>query len=369
MKALDQRYLSVYEALKADRGTPPPGEAFDLAIKKRAIDEFLNDESVSIDDLSETIDGYEDLIQKLKEVRSEARSPAPGQVSADGPKDHRSEALNKIFALQAAADGAVLGFRSEHLEAGLLDMSEVESWLEQAAQADGAATVWITVPAEALNQAEIPLETDLDRLPGYVEKLELLRYVADKARYTRSIPVRTEGVLAELAEISSRIAARYGWDEAATTTFILTGLLPIPRGIRADTTEPWPWPEARRRITLEVPLDATPSEVANLYRRLRDHMLGDEPRSRKSLTQRSADLAVFAAEHSSGHTWEEARKNWNRQHRDASEDQYTDSARFIRDSRSGYERVTGTSLEWSGKERSAAAGRSESDAGGRGPKE
>jgi hypothetical protein len=77
--------------------------------------------------------------------------------------------------------------------------------------------------------------------------------------------------------------------------------------------------------------------------RISAHMLAS---STRSLTERSADLAVFAAQHSSGYTWEEARKIWNHRHRKTSSYLASNPAQFVRDSRSAYERVTGEELDW-----------------------
>ena len=129
---------------------------------------------------------------------------------------------------------------------------------------------------------------------------------------------------------------------------MITDHPPAAVGIKAREVEPWPRPKASRRIEPDLPLSATKEEVADRYVQVRDEMLRDEPRSRRSLTQDTSDLAVFAARHPSGYTWEEARAIWN-DHRTGAKQRRYDPAQFMRDSRQAYERVTGEKLDWIGR--------------------
>jgi hypothetical protein len=95
-------------------------------------------------------------------------------------------------------------------------------------------------------------------------------------------------------------------------------------------------------------LNTTPDQVADAFRTMRKELLGEEPVSRRSLTERAANLAVFAAQHATGYTCNEARTIWNRQHRKTPADQFTDSDKFKRATRSAYRRITGTDLDWTG---------------------
>ena len=211
----------------------------------------------------------------------------------------------------------------------------------------------ITVAAEALDDARLSDRSTLSRLPGYGDGdgdgTQLPRYVDERAPNAHPIPIRSEGVLTGLADAAHWVAARYGWTEAAATTFILTDRPPAAVGIKARKVEPWPRSKASRRIELDLPLSATKDEVADRYVQVRDEMLRDEPKSRRSLTQDTSDLAVFAARHRSGYTWEEARAIWNDHRTGAKQRRYDDSAQFMCDSRKAYERVTGEKLDWIGK--------------------
>jgi hypothetical protein len=313
------------------------------------VDEYLNEE-IELEDLSDLIDEYTDILRKAQEVRWGTSQPSSSQAPRSRRKDHRQEALQRILALHMLSDGDIARFRSAHLQSGLLELDAVSSWIEDTARDDGEPTVWIRVQRETIENgvSSDDLES-LRQLPGNSEETDELRFVSGNARYSRSIPVRTGGVLADLLALSQRIERWYGWDEAAATTFILTDLRPKPRGANARAFEPWPWPIPRRRIELDVPISTSPDEVANLYRKLRDEMLSGHKKPRRSLTERSGDLAVFAAQHSSGYTWEEARTAWNRHYKSKPSYPVSDPAQFIRDSRAAYQRVTGEDLEWDGK--------------------
>lgn len=360
MKALDPQYSQVYDELTELRGSAPAGHLFSLAIAKRAVGEYIARE-IDLDDLSGLIDDLADTLRKNRDIHFETRNLTSGEVSQREPIDNRQDAVQRILALEIAADQAVVSFRADNLETGLVGFDEVAAWVERTAHTDGQPTVLITLPQEMLDKvASSNSQAFLDRLPGYSERHDELQYVTGGVHYTLSVPVRFDGVLDHLSLLSKRIARWYEWDEAAAATFILTGLHPAPRGANARKVEPWPWPVPRRRIALDVPLSTTPDEVANLYQRLRDEMLtGDQRKGRRSLIERTADLAVFAAEHSSGHTWEEARAIWNRRHKETPSHLASNSAQFIRDSRAAYERVTGERLDWEGKQSSVSHSRSQ----------
>lgn len=349
MHPLDSQDETVFNELTEHRGSPPPGEAFELAIEKRILAEYRQN-LISIAELSAQVDAEADTIQKLGSIRKKSRSSIP-KPRTPILTDHRMDALVRILALQAAADPDVASFRTEILNEELLDIDQVASWVERTAADDGEdgdPTVLITIPYDAIDKNMSIDDPAVNTLPGYREDAQQLHYQTDTEQQPQTAFIRLDGVLGELSTISNRIAQRYDWDEGAAATFILTGVPPSPRGIQARKVEPWPWPKARRSIALDIPLNTAPDEVADLYRRTRDEMLGDEPLGRRSLTKRSADLAVFAAEHSTGHTWTEARHIWNGQHKDKT-DRYADSARFTRASRTAYKRITGKNLDWIGK--------------------
>ncbi len=348
MKYDDRQYAAISEKLVVRCDTPLEKHLFDMALEQGHVDACL-DGDITLDDLAYEIDGYAATMRLSKKTRRKSGSSHADSEPTERPGNHRAHALNAIFAIEAATRIEATEFRTEHLAAGLVDISEVAAWIEQTAESDGPATAWITVPEKALDDAMLADQAALGRLPGYSEDTHFLRYVTDGARYTHAIPMNHDGVLAHLADAAHWIAVRYGWTEAATATFILTGLPPAAVGIRAKTIGPWPASKVSRRIELDIPLTATSEEVAEAFLRLRDEILGDQPKSRRSFTKRTADLAVFAREHSTGYTWEEAMTIWNRHQSQTDGKRYDNTAQFTRDSRAAYERVASEKLKWKGK--------------------
>lgn len=350
MNPLNPQHERVFAELSRHLGSEPPGEAFELAIEKRVVSEYQQS-LITIDDLAVQVQAEADTIVKLRDVRARNRSRVSKSTDVT-VEDHRSEALTQIFALEAQADPIVRAFRLQHLEQGLLDIDEVTAWIRATAVSDGDPTVLITMPEEVMGKGNLPADKALNMLPGYREDTVQLHYLNGEAQQHRMEFIRIDGVLGDLNSISQRICRRYDWAEAAATTYILTGVPPTQRGIQIHAIDPWPWPAARRRVAMDVPLNATPTEVADLYSRARTSMLGGEPIGRKSLSKHAADLAVFAAEHSTGGTWNEARAMWNRQQSGPDSRHYDQLAQFIRDSRAAYKRITGRDLDWVGKQSS-----------------
>lgn len=341
----NEQYDDILTQLEAHRGEKLRGRLFDLAIKKRAVAECAQGD-MTIEDLSITIDGYDDTIRKDKELRSDGGYHETHSASRHRSEDHRAPALNRIIALEVAADPAIVAFRADHLGAGLLIISQVDTWIRQTADNDDSPTELITLPIESLGDMVSSGVLAIDDRSDFKRDTPLLRYVADQARAARSTLVQVDGVLGRLATISWRIARWYGWEEAATTTYILTGLIPPPRGASVRGIEPWPFPVARRRIQLDIPLSYTPAEVGDIYRQQRDEMLDDDRHPRKSLKKQTADLAVFVAKHSPTLTRKRAEEIWNRENSKTPERQYHDFARFNRACNTAYASVVGKELIW-----------------------
>jgi hypothetical protein len=344
----EQEYETVYAKLAYTCDAPLDRHLFKMAKEEGHVDAYLRKDIV-IEDLAFVVDGYSTTIRLSEKTNRNSEASDVEPDALESPIDRRAQTLNMVFAIEAATRNEVEAFRSENLGSGTIDMSEVGGWIEHTADSDGPATVWITLPETAMDEARLSDISALSHLPGYTEDTELLRYVTAGARYASAIPIRLGGILEHLAEVSRAIAMRYGWTEASATTFVLTNVPPSAIGIRAKKVEPWSWSKARRRIELDLPLSATKEEVADLYVRLRDEMLGDEPKARRSLGQDTCDLAVFAARHADGHTWDEARTIWNDQHAENHGRQYSSTPQFARDTRVAYKRITSEKLDWKGK--------------------
>jgi hypothetical protein len=331
----DHREVEIaYDAIGQYRGGPPPSEVWELAMDKRYVSEFLAGE-VTLDELSDSLDELQDTLGKLGALRKRRRT------GKEEPTNYRRWALNEIFATEASQSEDVISFRSEWLNQGLLDLSEVLGWVAHRKATEGPPSKWITVLADE-NGHPVP---EYDSAPGWSRSVRFLHYVDPDSEWIRLESVNAFGALYELAMVAKGLGRMYDWSDAWAATFVLTGISPPPEIAILTANESWHWPRARRRLTITTRLDTKPKELTDLYRNERRALLGDEPLPR-AIGELSAKLAVFGAKHSAGYTWAEAMRLWNSKNE---EHQFDSEARFTRDSRDAFKRVTGEELFWVGK--------------------
>jgi hypothetical protein len=147
-----------------------------------------------------------------------------------------------LCAKEAEADPDVVAFRKEVLRGRLLQVEDVEGWLEEHAKADG---------------------------PGKSERgsqIQVLAYAIPADRWERCIPTAASRVLERLRQIVERLSERYRWQEAQATIFVLTGRTPLVPPAEAKIE--------REAIVLTVDPSLTPRQVANYYRQFKKEILG-----------------------------------------------------------------------------------------------
>ncbi len=331
-KAIDE----AYEALEHHIGEPPPPKAWEIAIRKRHVVEYVQGET-DLETLAAQVDDLADTLRKADQLK---RSQQESKDITE-PPNHRRWALNEIFALEATGAEDVEGFRTTWLPGGLIDLENVADWITYRKESEGPPSTWITSLA---SDDGAPVH-DADQQPGFRESLETLQYVEADHEWVQTVMVNAHGALFELKVVAHRLTRRYDWSEAWAATFVLTGRKPPP--IRASYTETkrWPWYRARRGLTIRVRLDVQPRQVMEIYRAKRNRMLEGEPRPR-AIGELKAQLGVFAAAHNEGFSWREAMRKWNRENPQHS---FDDEARFTRDCRDAFVRITGEQLHWAGK--------------------
>ena len=147
-------------------------------------------------------------------------------------------------------------------------------------------------------------------------------------------------MLDRLREISERLANFYGWDEAQATVFVLTGITPLHRAMRAEARFSDPLP-ARSRITLTIDPKVTPREIADYYRAIRRDLFGG--RRLRRLSAKHARLAVFAAQQPDDSTPAAQRARWNQECRAWKRPKwrYQETTRFKRDCQQALDRLEG----------------------------
>ena len=320
----------VYQDLCEHMAGAPDTDAWEIAIDERTVSEYHQGE-IDIDELADRVKSIAVTVRRHRSLRRLKSKPGP----PPGTVDYRFWARSEVFALEASRSSDVTSFRNTQLPAGLLDPNDVAKWIEDRLEREGAPDVWLTV-------REQDLRGELRRLDveGFRRSVQEISWTEPESEGVRRRAINSNRTLAQLRSISARLTRRYGWQRAAATTFVLAGVTPPALRLSWTANDRWPWRRARQTIALEISLDVAPTEVAAHYRRLRNEMLQDEPKTR-SLSEPQASLAVFAARNRPGRTWKQVRLAWNRAH---PEKQYPDDARFTKECRESFKRVIGEDI-------------------------
>ena len=110
----------------------------------------------------------------------------------------------------------------------------------------------------------------------------ILEYGTPTSSWIQSVPITSDGVLARLSAISSKLASDYQWRRAEATIFILTGLIPILESLKVEPQLSWSKEDlieggmitALSRITLTVDPLMSPRELLTHFQALRQGILG-----------------------------------------------------------------------------------------------
>ncbi len=263
------------------------------------------------------------------------REPAPPFLSARQRTTDRLVVLSRVLATLAGRDPTVVHFRQHVLGDRLLSPEEIEPWITEHAARDGEPTVWLSLPLPPgirLNPGEtLSLTVPLTR---YRISVVTLSYVVPGDRWVRRRPINSDGVLGQLQQLSLTLSRRYGWHEAAATTFILTGRIPritaMQQSVQANVAYP-----ALQRITLQLDPALTPAEVAVAYRTLRTRVVGKQ--KYRTQSPKHLALALFAVENPDG-SLRKRMEEWNRRY---PKWRYHQVSNFGRDLRTALRRLLG----------------------------
>ena len=189
--------------------------------------------------------------------------------------------------------------------------------------------LWYRVPDDAHERC-VPTTAEA---PGGRTRTERVRSIevgpdgVVEVECEREVPIPND--LHLLREISEQLAIAYGWTTAQATVFVLTDRVPLvdlvthAYGRREIPGTP--------RILLTVDPVATPEEVLEYYRAVRQELLGMRERQR-AITAKEVVLAFFLAQRqplSVAETWASRRADWNAQTPD--EWWYSQTSNFQRD--------------------------------------
>lgn len=143
---------------------------------------------------------------------TQKRLGARDPKTPEAAPDYWAPALAEIFAMEAAADQAILAFRERVLPNGLVPPQDIPDWIARTATDDGPSTMYVTVPLSDDGKPLFdpsPKRTPVSKYPmGW--KQVLLSYAGPSDKAVSVIPVRSDGTLGELWHLATKISDRYG---------------------------------------------------------------------------------------------------------------------------------------------------------------
>ncbi len=266
---------------------------------------------------------------------SDARERTEGAYTprAEERAGTRIEALAQVIATHALCDEDVGRFRHDVLHGEFLAWPDVEDWLNTIHEQERA------LPSMYLQNVVLPADHDFrvvdhvgivtdpplvidESHPAMGVHQKILDYALSGSKWIHRKPIAHGGILARLERLSTTLAARYRWQPALATVFILTGLPPFVSTLTADfelTTFETAAGQvsALSRITLTIDPVLSPHEVLRQYQAIRQHILGPKYRE---LHQRQLRLAVFCLDRPAEESAEDRRVAWNQAVTDTSSD-------------------------------------------------
>lgn len=253
----------------------------------------------------------------------------------------RQRAISHVCAAEAAEDADVTDFREKHLGGGLIEWARIEEWLRARAEEDGPATRYITdlplppgtevkgPPSRAFTEPPTSLAEESPAWFGW--KIKMVSYHRHDSRWPFRLPIAHGGVLDHLRGISQDLVKAFDWTEAAATTFVVTGTVPVVAavGVRYSVRHKRP---ALSRVSLNVDLAVSPRDLMKYYSDVRQGLV--QGRRYRPMSRKSLQLAEFRARCPPAESWEESMTRWNEDAAKAEPDwQYNDAERFGHDCR------------------------------------
>ncbi len=332
-------------------GRPIHPSLWDHLVRQRLVGDVLDCADAEAEERA-----IADLIEEARKLEALLRDMRENAVVIERaiPPDRRGTAATRILAAIARRQRNVAIFRQDVLAGELLTADQALAWVTDQVEIQGSATTYVRAPLrEAGTPSGAPagrpiLLKDWDRIsqipPGYTVREEV-----DYLGFPKigQVAVSFDGPLGHLKVVAKDLERWLGWSESTGAWFVLTDETPPHLPVVKSRLE-WGLVPAASRIVLEVSPTLKPQQVAKLYSEMRS--LYDLPPTR-AITEKHAELAVFANEVNDGRSWGNAMGKWNREH---SAHQYMQVRLFTRDCRQAYLRVTGMKLSWQGRKRRTA---------------
>jgi len=319
----------VKRALRRLLGKAPDETWWELAVEHGQVQDVINYDFDGEDDENEELLALLSRYREDEEYanrRLAAASDKPPRVPPRRTSDPcvQLDALSDIMALEAQSHPLVVAFRERVLGGACLQPGAVAAWLRA-----HDCHLWLGEPwPQPWAAARIELFAPVDLAPPENE-VDFIICVVDVLRDA------------------------YGWpDPLEVAGFVLSGETPaLPLAVAYVQFYDRFFPKTAK-VCLEVSPQMEPERLMRLYADMRH--AGMKPGTRiRPPDGAMSRLAVFAARHNDGRTWQEAWAAWaaeggwrddeTQKHR-----QYDDERSFTRDARKAYRMVTGQDLEWRG---------------------
>lgn len=335
-----ERLERIRRQLAEELGQSVPDETWEYLIEKRYIEDVL------AADLP--IPGLADEVRAILRAGGHPvgrRRRAPRMLPAEGEEaDARDERLRQVvlarlLARQAQRDEEVRSFRADVLGGQLISPEQVEEWMVQHYDLEGA-TVWLVTPMPPGHEIVLGPEPIAIDPPVTITALheesygQYIPYGVPGDDREHWVPIAAGGVLERLHGLGERLASDYGWSLAQAVVFILTGTAPVVALITSGVHVSYPI-TAPTRIELRIDPAVSPQELASYYRRLRRSVLGQRYRK---MSRKHLQLALFAAARPYDEPWGVGMDRWNRLTPDPNW-KYRAETNFGRDCKKALERL------------------------------
>jgi hypothetical protein len=262
----------------------------------------------------------------------------------------RMAAYARFIAVVARADPDVASFRQKVLGGRVLSEEEAYRFVRLPILAvapreclgdspDLLAVEGRIITWQEDGEIELELTRPVQRRWRGRSAWELLRYPWQGREEV--VRVAAQSILGELRRLASRLAERYGWQEAQAVWFLLTDQVPwVSPGSWRLVTRFSPF-AVRPVVILEVEPWLPPATVMDAYRRIQRQLgIG------RNVGEKASTLVSFLADHMAVRLageprlefppWRKLMVAWNESHPDQ---RYEDVRRFVRDCRAALERV------------------------------
>jgi len=233
---------------------------------------------------------------------------------------YRSLAVAKLLALEAAQRRDVRQFRKKYLGGGVIEHKDVADWVKARAE-------------EQQPMLKQELEEKNKKFEAYLEEVKagtvthafadtfppVLSYAAPDGAVDGVYATSNHAsVLRSLVRLARKLHKDYGWNEAAATTFVLTGKIPLSGLVPSyDIHLQFPHCRACSRIVLNVPPWVQEEDLLQLYRKARADekfkALGARyPRSISKRTYKLIDFVTDRLKTNPKPSWQEMFCEWNK---------------------------------------------------------